>query len=73
MRVSARELLMSSDPLSDNACTGLLDYKEEDTLVDFKADFDLRIDKSWIAWSSEVLRHLMWLPLLLEAVIQKCK
>jgi hypothetical protein len=47
-RVSAADLLSSSDPLSDQACTGLLHYKEEDGLVDFKQRFDWRLDKSWI-------------------------
>lgn len=47
-RISAAELLASSDPLSDDACTGLLNYKEEDGLVDFKQSFDPRHDKSWI-------------------------
>lgn len=47
-RVSAAELLASSDPLSDTACIGLLNYKEEDGLVDFKKSFDPLIDKAWI-------------------------
>jgi hypothetical protein len=47
-RVSVAELLESSDPLSDEACTGLLHYREEDGRVDFKISFDAAIDKSWI-------------------------
>ncbi len=39
-RISVSELLISSDPLSDSACVGLLDYHEEDDLVDFKEKFD---------------------------------
>lgn len=47
-RVSAAELTSSSDPLSDDACVGLLHYQEEDTLVDFKESFDPQKDKAWI-------------------------
>jgi hypothetical protein len=47
-RVSAVDLLSSSDPLSDSACIGLLSYKEEDGLIDFKQTFDPGHDKSWI-------------------------
>lgn len=47
-RLSAADLLLSSDPLSDEACDSLIGYGEEDGLVDFKLSFEPRIDKSWI-------------------------
>jgi predicted HTH transcriptional regulator len=47
-RISVSELLVSSDPLSDSACLGLLSYHEEDDLVDFKEKFDPSSQKSWI-------------------------
>jgi hypothetical protein len=47
-RISAAELLASSDPLSDAACIGLLTYGEEDGHVDFKQTFDPKHEKSWI-------------------------
>jgi hypothetical protein len=48
MRVSAPDLIASRDPLSDEACTGLLNYREEDELVDFKQSFGARHEKSWV-------------------------
>ena len=47
-RLAAADLLLNSDPLSDEACSSLVGYGEEDGLVDFKVAFDPRIDKSWI-------------------------
>ena len=47
-RISARELLQCSDPLSDEACLSLINYGEEDELVDFKESFDPSLGKSWI-------------------------
>lgn len=47
-RISAAEFLVSTDPLSDTACFGLLAYGEEDHLVDFKEKFDPDSQKSWI-------------------------
>jgi len=48
-RISAQDLLRSSDPLSDEACTSLLCYYEEDGLVDFKESFDTTpTSKSWV-------------------------
>jgi hypothetical protein len=47
-RISAAELLCSADPLSDDACVSLVNYREEDDLVDFKEAFDWNHDKSWI-------------------------
>src|ERR1700730_13559648 len=48
-RLAARDLLSSSDPLSDEACQSLLCYGEEDDLVDFKESFDPGANsRSWI-------------------------
>lgn len=48
-RFSAAELLLSSEPLSDEACLALIDYCEEDDCVDFKEEFDTSGNsKSWI-------------------------
>lgn len=46
-RVIVAELLVGTDPLADSACIGLLSYREEDELVDFKESFE-RSDRSWI-------------------------
>jgi predicted HTH transcriptional regulator len=47
-RISVKQHLASEDPLNDVACKGLLSYREEDQLVDFKQAFDYKNDKSWI-------------------------
>lgn len=47
-RPKIAELLKASDPLSDANCTALLNYREEDQLIDFKESFDPTSDKSWI-------------------------
>jgi len=47
-RLPASDLLLSSDPLSDEACSSLIGYSEEDGLVDFKVAFEPHIDKAWI-------------------------
>jgi hypothetical protein len=48
VRIAAAELLLASDPLSDEACCSLVGYREEDGLVDFKVSFEPKVDKSWI-------------------------
>lgn len=47
-RVIVPELLDSADPLSDLACHGLLEFKEEDDRIDFKVSFDPSSERSWI-------------------------
>src|SRR5690348_13359365 len=48
-RLPARELLQSSDPLSEIACESLIHYSEEDELVDFKETFDHSVNsRSWL-------------------------
>lgn len=47
-RIAARELLLRSDPLSEEGCISLIGYGEEDRFVDFKRSFDLHTEKSWI-------------------------
>jgi hypothetical protein len=61
MRVSARDLIASSDPLSDEACVGLLIYGEEDELVDFKQTFDLRLsDLGFLTMVEHACREVNW-------------
>lgn len=47
-RPSAAVLLKRDDALSEEACRGLLNYREEDHLVDFKETFDPSSGKAWI-------------------------
>lgn len=47
-RIAAADLLLQSDPLSEEGCRSLIGYGEEDRLVDFKRSFDCCIGKSWI-------------------------
>jgi len=49
-----KELIASSDPLSDEAIRFLLNYQEEDTLVDFKLSFD-NDDREWLEITKDIL------------------
>lgn len=49
-----QDYLESTDPLSDQACIFLLDYREEDSRVDYKKDFDPNSEKSWIDLAIDV-------------------
>ena len=47
-RIAAADLLLHSDPLSEEACRSLIGYGAEDRFVDFKESFECHIEKSWI-------------------------
>lgn len=47
-------LISSDDPLSDEAISFLIDYEEEDTLVDYKLSFD-NSDREWLEISKDIL------------------
>ena len=50
-----QDYLESTDPLSDQACMFLLDYREEDSRVDFKKEFDPSSDECWINLAIDVV------------------
>ena len=47
--------LSADDPLSEQACDFLINYKEEDSRVDFKRDFDPSSDKCWYDMAIDVM------------------
>jgi len=54
-QVSVKELIESDDTLSDQACEYLLDFGEENSLVDYKESFDSTSDKCWLDLSIDVI------------------
>jgi hypothetical protein len=52
---SVIELLRTEDPLSDLACKFLLEYKEEDSHVDYKRDFEPSSEKCWYDLAIDVM------------------
>lgn len=52
-RPAVSELLKAADPLSEDGCTALIGYAEEDQHVDFKESFDPSNDKCWIDLSTD--------------------
>lgn len=52
---SVIEILRTEDPLSDLACKFLLEYKEEDSHVDYKRDFDPSSEKCWYDLAIDVM------------------
>jgi len=51
----AYHYLDSSDPLSEDAISFLLNYTEEDILVDYKVDFDRSDEKHWLDITIDVM------------------
>lgn len=52
---SIPKFLRSSDPLSDQAANYLLDFREEDALVDFKLTFNFGNEKDWLELTKDVM------------------
>ena len=48
------QYLNSDDPLTREAALFLVGYKEEDNLVDYKLEFDLRMEKHWLGITKDV-------------------
>jgi Putative DNA-binding domain len=54
MSNSLHELLKSSDPLSDEAIVAVISAREENSFVDFKADFE-NVDREWLEVTKDVM------------------
>jgi hypothetical protein len=54
MKSSLEELLASADPLSDEALSGVLDAREENSVVDYKLDF-ANEDREWLEVTKDVM------------------
>jgi hypothetical protein len=52
---SIPKFLHSSDPLSDQAANYLLNFREEDVLVDFKLTFNFGNEKDWLELTKDVM------------------
>jgi len=50
-----KNLLESDDPLSEEAVSLLLDYREEDSHVDYKESFDHKQEKDWLEITKDVM------------------
>ncbi len=53
--INVQYFLNSEDPLSNEAFEFLLDYKEEDHLIDFKVDFDFHQEKEWLEITKDII------------------
>ena len=53
--MSIKEILNSSDPLSDEYMTILINHAEEDSLIDYKEDFDPQSEKAWLGITKDIL------------------
>lgn len=53
--ISVQHFLNSEDPLSNEAFEFLLDYKEEDYLIDYKVDFDFHQEKEWLEITKDII------------------
>ena len=55
MTKSVQGFLESDDPLSPEACDFLLDYGEEDPLVDYKENFHPAKEKEWLEITKDIM------------------
>ncbi len=53
--IPINEILISTDPLSDENCESLILHAEEDTLVDYKESFNPTEEKAWLGITKDIL------------------
>lgn len=53
--ISVASFIQSQDPLSPTAIEFLLEYKEEDSRVDYKESLDISNEKEWIGLTKDVM------------------